>query len=59
MLLEFLLKSVGVLMAAAIGWIIIFVVARTIFIAYFQTKTTFTRPNPHHKKEMNGGQKKD
>lgn len=56
MVWEFILKGLGVLVAFGIGWLLLFICARTIFIAYFQTKITFTRP--HQEKEIQRGKEK-
>ena len=63
MVFEFMVKGLALLLTAFVAWLCIFVIARTIFIAYFQTKTTFTRPRQisftkSHQKEMNGGKEK-
>ncbi len=53
---EFILKGLAVMAAFAIGWLLLFICARTIFIAWFQTKATF--PRPHQEKETQRGKEK-
>ncbi len=51
---EFAVKGLAVLLTAAVGWLCIYIISRTIFIAYFQTKTTFGKPNPYIKENRDG-----